>query len=49
MKLHLSIIPQDILHQYNLKDLIYANGYVYMEIREGITRLKHRPEIVMHP
>ena len=40
MKLPLSMFPQEIVHQYNLKDLVAAVGYVYMEIRKGVTGLK---------
>ena len=36
MKLPLRIFPQEIIYQYNLKDLVAADGYVYMEIRKGI-------------
>ena len=40
MKLPLSMFPQDIIDQYNLKDLVAADGYVYMEIRKGMPGLK---------
>ena len=41
MKLSLSMFPQDIIDQYNLKDLVSADGYAYMDIRKGIPGLKH--------
>ena len=40
MKLPLSMFPKEIPNQYNLKDLVSADGSVYMEIRKGIPRLK---------
>ena len=36
MKLPLSIFPKEIVQQYKMKDLVAANGYVYMENRKGI-------------
>ena len=40
MKLPLSMSPQEILYQYNLKDLVSADGYIYMEIRKGTPDIK---------
>ena len=40
MKLTISMFPQEIVHQYNLKCLVAADVYVYMEIRKVITGLK---------
>ena len=40
MKLPLSMSPQEIVKQYNLKDRVAADGYVYMEIRKEIPGLK---------
>ena len=40
MKLPLSMLPQEIVDHYNLKDIVAAGGYVYMEIKKGMTRLK---------
>ena len=37
MKLLFSIIPDEIITQYNLKD---EGGWVYIEIRQGMTGLK---------
>ena len=34
------MFPQEIIDQYNLKDLVAADGYVYMEIRKGMLGLK---------
>ena len=36
----LSDIPQQIIDQYNLNDLVAADGYVYMEIRRAMYGLK---------
>ena len=30
MKLPLSMLPQDIVKQYNLKDLVATYGYIYI-------------------
>ena len=35
MKIHLSQIPEEIIQQYNLRE-IAQNGYVYMEIQGGM-------------
>ena len=40
MKLPLSMFPQEIINQYNLKYLVAADGYVYMDIIKGIPGLK---------
>ena len=40
MKLPLSMFPQEIVEQYNLKDRVAADGYVYMDTRKGIPGLK---------
>ena len=40
MKHPLRIFPQEVVQQYNLKEIVAANSYVYMEIRKGITGLK---------
>ena len=34
------MFPQENFNQYNLKDCVAADGYVYMEIRKGMTGLK---------
>ena len=39
MKLSLSMFPQEIINQYNLKYLVAADGYVYMDIRKGVPGL----------
>ena len=38
-KMKLEILPEDIVTQYNLKN-IEKNGWVYIEIRKGIPGLK---------
>ena len=40
IKLPLSMFPQEIIYQYNLKYLVAADGYVYMEIRKGMPGIK---------
>ena len=30
------MFPQQIVQQYNLKDLVATDGYVYIEIRKGM-------------
>ena len=35
----LRIFPQEIVQQYSLQYLVAIDGYVYMEIRKGITGL----------
>ena len=36
MHIHISIIPQEIVDQYNLLDLVDDNGWVYIEIQKGM-------------
>ena len=45
MKLPISMSPQEILQQYNLKNLVTADGYVYMEIRKVIPGIKQAGRI----
>ena len=40
MKLPLSMFPREIVQQYNLKDLVAVDGYVYMDIRKGMPGIK---------
>ena len=40
MKLPLSMSPQEIIDQYNLKDLVAADGNIYMDIRRGVPGIK---------
>jgi hypothetical protein len=39
MRLRLDIIPDEIIEQYNLRDLINNQGWVYIEIRMGMYSL----------
>ena len=32
MRIHISIIPQEIVDRYNLLDLVNENGWVYIKI-----------------
>ena len=38
--MHLCNIPQEIIDQYKLTNLISLNGYVYIEIRQSMYGLK---------
>jgi hypothetical protein len=44
MKLPLKLIPQEVIDQYNLLDLVSV-GYVYIEIRKGMPGLKQAGRI----
>jgi hypothetical protein len=39
IKLRLELIPDEIIRQYNLKDLVNEQGWVYIEIRMGMYSL----------
>jgi hypothetical protein len=39
MKLPIKLIPQEVIDQYNLLDLV-SDGYIYIEIRKGMPGLK---------
>ena len=45
MKLPLDIIPEEIIQQWNLRNLEYK-GFVYMEIQKGMYRLPQAGKIV---
>ena len=36
MRIHIILIPPDIITQYNLNDLVYHDGWICMEIIRGI-------------
>jgi hypothetical protein len=36
MRMHISLIPQEIIAKYNLLDIVDPNGWIYMEIRKGM-------------
>ena len=40
MKISYNIFPQDICDKYNLKQLVNADGYVYIKIKKGMYGLK---------
>ena len=40
MQLHISIIPDEIIAQYQLLDIVTADGWVYIEMGKGIYGLK---------
>ena len=48
MKLPLSMFPQEILQQYNLKDLVAVDGYIYMEIRKVMMGLKQAGRLAIN-
>ena len=45
MKLALDFFPDKIIEQYDLHSLVCPNGWIYMEIRKGITGLKQAVRI----
>ena len=45
MKISLAILPEEIIAQYNLLQLV-SNGWVYLEIRKGMPGLKQAGHIV---
>ena len=40
MKVHYNHFPQDIREQYNLKDKVSSDGYIYVKITKGMYGLK---------
>jgi hypothetical protein len=40
MRFHISMIPQEIIEEYNLTDIMEADGWCYMEIRKAMYGLK---------
>jgi len=36
LRLRLDNFPEDVIAQYNLKDIVTSNGYVYIEVRKGM-------------
>ena len=36
LRLRLDNFPEDVIAQYNLKDIITSNGYMYIEVRKGM-------------
>ena len=40
MKFHISTIPQEIINEYNLLDIVDNHGFVYVKIVKGIYGLK---------
>jgi Reverse transcriptase (RNA-dependent DNA polymerase). len=45
MKIHLSQIPDDVIRQYNLREIADDNGFVCIEIRKGMYGLKQAGRI----
>ena len=45
MKLHLHIIPQEIIDKYALHDLVDKDGWVYLNILKGMHRLKQSSDL----
>ena len=44
-RIHLSLIPQDIIDQYHLNDLVAPDGFVYIEISKGMYGLPQAGKI----
>ena len=40
MRILLKHIPEDIILQYNLRELVDDNGYIYIKITKGMYGLK---------
>jgi hypothetical protein len=40
MRFHISMIPQEIIDEYNLTDIMEADGWCYVEIRKKMYGLK---------
>ena len=40
MKIHISIIPKEIINAYNLQDIVDAKSFVYIKTVKGIYGLK---------
>ena len=40
MRMHLRDIPQEIIDQYKLTNIVDPNGYIYIEIRQAMYGLK---------
>jgi hypothetical protein len=40
MRFHISMIPQEIINEYNLTDIMEADGWCYVEIRKAMYGLK---------
>jgi hypothetical protein len=40
MRFHISMIPQEIINEYNLQDIVDSDGWCYAEIRKAMYGLK---------
>ena len=36
MRMKLDMFPEDVIEDYNLRDRVEPNGYVYIEVRKGM-------------
>ena len=36
MRMKLDMFPDDVIEEYNLRDKVEPNGYVYIEVRKGM-------------
>lgn len=45
MRMHISLLPQDIIDHYDLRDRVF-NGYIYIEIRKGMYGLPQEAGIL---
>ena len=41
MRIPLKIVPQEIIHTYDLKSMVNDQGWIYMRIEKGMYGLKH--------
>ena len=47
MKLPLSMFPQEIVDQYNLKERVATDGYIYIESRKGMPGFKQAGQLAI--
>ena len=40
MRMKLDMFPDDVIEEYNLRDNVEPNGYVYIEVRKGMYGLR---------
>ena len=40
MRIHISLLPPEVIHEYKLQDLVDAKGYTYIQINKGMYGLK---------
>jgi hypothetical protein len=35
-RMKMDIIPEDIIKEYNLRDIVNSNGYIHCEVKQGM-------------